>query len=82
MDVSFWYTKCHVKCVNGYFVFDTQNVIYSKLMHVEPYYMYVRSFIICSVSGSFAVVNSETLETIVCHSHRKQEVSDVKFSPS
>ncbi len=59
------------------FRFDTQYVIYSFMIPNS----YVRLFIV-PVLGSFAVVNSETLETIVCHSHRKQEVSDVKFSPS
>ncbi|XP_074647902.1 echinoderm microtubule-associated protein-like 6 [Tubulanus polymorphus] len=31
--------------------------------------------------GSFVVVNSDTLEDIVTFHHRKEEISDIKFSP-
>ena len=31
--------------------------------------------------GSFAVLNAETLEDIVTFQHRKQEISDICFSP-
>ncbi len=33
-------------------------------------------------AGSCVVVNADTLETIVSFHHRKEEISDVKFSPS
>ena len=31
--------------------------------------------------GSFCVVNADTLEDIVTFQHRKQEISDICFSP-
>ena len=31
--------------------------------------------------GSFAVVNADTLEDIVAFHHRKQEISEIRFSP-
>jgi len=33
------------------------------------------------VTGSFQVVDSTTLEDIVGFHHRKEEISDIKFSP-
>ena len=35
---------------------------------------------ICII-GSFAVLNTDTLEDIAQFHHRKQEISDIKFSP-
>ena len=35
-----------------------------------------------SITGSFMVVNAETFEKIASYSHRKEEISDIKFSPS
>lgn len=32
-------------------------------------------------TGSFSVVDSATLEDIVSFHHRKEEISDMKFSP-
>lgn len=32
--------------------------------------------------GGFVVINAETMEKIVSYNHRKQEISDIKFSPS
>ena len=31
--------------------------------------------------GSFVVLDTESLEEIVGYSHRKEEISDIKFSP-
>lgn len=36
---------------------------------------------VSSFTGSFCVVNSDTLEEIVGFHHRKEEISDIKFSP-
>lgn len=33
-------------------------------------------------SGSFVVVDSESLEQLASFHHRKEEISDIKFSPS
>ena len=33
-------------------------------------------------TGTFFVINAETFEKIVSYSHRKEEISDVRFSPS
>ena len=35
-----------------------------------------------SCAGSCEVLNADTLETVVSLHHRKEEISDVKFSPS
>ena len=32
--------------------------------------------------GSFVVVDAESLEQLAAYHHRKEEISDVKFSPS
>ena len=37
--------------------------------------------IIYNYLGSFVVLDTESLEEIVGYSHRKEEISDIKFSP-
>ena len=39
------------------------------------------SFTCLFVSGSFVVLNSETMEEMASFHHRKEEISDIKFSP-
>ena len=43
--------------------------------------MLVFSFLCFFVSGSFVVLNSETMEELASFHHRKEEISDIKFSP-
>ena len=33
------------------------------------------------ISGSFVVINAETMDDIISNHHRKEEISDIKFSP-
>ena len=33
-------------------------------------------------TGSFTVVNSDTMEEVISLHHRKEEIADIKFSPS
>ena len=39
------------------------------------------SLLIVALTGSFQVVDSTTLDDIVGFHHRKEEISDIKFSP-
>ena len=39
------------------------------------------SMLIVALTGSFQVVDSTTLDDIVGFHHRKEEISDIKFSP-
>ena len=39
------------------------------------------SLLIVVLTGSFQVVDSTTLDDIVGFHHRKEEISDIKFSP-
>ena len=44
--------------------------------------MYVCMYVCLYTTGSFIVVDTDTLEEKATYNHRKEEISDVKFSPS
>jgi len=33
------------------------------------------------ITGSFMVINSDSMEDVVSMHHRKEEIADIKFSP-
>lgn len=57
-----------------------QETVFSWVVRQTEILKDLHMFLSC-IAGSFQVVDSTTLDDIVGFHHRKEEISDIKFSP-